>query len=29
MMSALRKNESLQMSEVFCDGINFEMHERL
>lgn len=29
MMSALRKNESLQLSEVFTDGINYEVHERL
>lgn len=29
MMSALRKNEALQLSEVFCDGVNYEVHERL
>jgi len=29
IMSALRKNEALQMSEVFTDGVNFEMQERL
>jgi hypothetical protein len=28
-MSAIRKNESLQLSEVFSDGVNSEMQERL
>jgi hypothetical protein len=29
IMSAVRKNEALQMSEVFTDAFNFELNERL
>ena len=29
ILSALRKNETMQLSEVFSDGVNIELRERL